>query len=647
MKPGLAPFAAGGNAGGAGGGGGAAQDPARFLALDGMRGIAAIAVVLVHIGYFSGLRWLAPFGFLSVDLFFMISGFVIGYAFEPRLLAGMSWLRFMGFRVARIYPTLLLGLLVGCLAYLIAPPAGYTIGWRSLAHLLLIPDLFGPGIFPLNGVFWTLFFELAVNAVHGLAVRRLTTPRLAAVVLLSAVAWALAALSLGDWGAGWNGSTFFVGGIPRICFGYGAGLLLYRLFGSGAWRIPETSYLLPLGAAALLLALPDFGPPLPRILVSLFLLLPLIVLVSVFARVPPAARTFIQWLAVVSYPLYAIHLPFLVTVRDLAGAGLAPAGWAAAGLACLAVATVLGYFYDIPVRNWLRHRLVPPRPVPRSAGGGPAAPIPTVYSAAPVSRAPGAFLAESWLDLRRSGSIAWRLFRSDLRARRRQNLLGHAWLFIPAAATALVCTYLQRRGIVALQETGLPYPLFVLCGVLLWQSFTDAINAPLQQLGAMRHLITRSRVPHEAVIAAGAAGALLNAAIRCAVLLLVLPFLAVDLSPSLLLMPLGFAALVLLGLGVGLLVSPIGLLYEDVRRALPLATLLWFFLTPVVYPIPQGAGWLRLNPVSPLLEAARSWITAPSVPFAFLAVLAGAALALAAGILLYRVARPHLVARLG
>ncbi|TMJ18002.1 MAG: hypothetical protein E6G94_00880 [Alphaproteobacteria bacterium] len=286
----------------------------------------------------------------------------------------------------------------------------------------------------------------------------------------------------------------------------------------------------------------------------------------------------------------------------------------------------------------------------RAALGDPASSAPpteTVYTAGSVLRSPGAFLAGAGRDAARSGDIALRLFRSEVRARRRQSLLGHAWLFLPAAATTLVCTYLQRRGVVGMRETMLPYPLFVLSGMLMWQTLTDALNAPLQQLNAMRQLITRSRVPHEAVVAAGAAGALLNAAVRLALLLLVLPFFGMALAPSLLLLPFAFLALLLLGLAAGLVIAPFGLLYEDVGRGLPFATLFWFFLSPVVYPVAAGAGWLRFNPVSPLMEAGRSWLVAPSAPTAFAAVTLGSAAVLVAASLFYRLARPHLVARLG
>jgi peptidoglycan/LPS O-acetylase OafA/YrhL/ABC-type polysaccharide/polyol phosphate export permease len=617
------------------------RDADRLLALDALRGIAALAVLLIHIGFLSGERWLAPFGFLAVDLFFMISGFVIGHAFEPKLACGMSRRRFMALRLVRLYPTLLLGLMLGVASYFTAPPGGYELGWASLGHLLLVPDIFSAGLFPLNGVFWTLFFELAINGVHAIFIRQLTTRRLALLVLLSGIAWALTAIALGDWGAGWNGDTF-AGGAARVAWGYGIGLLLYRLWHAGALKPPPLPFMLPLALAGLLLIAPRFGVPLLRVCASAFLLLPLIVLIAAQARAPRSSRAIAEWLGAISYPLYAVHLPLLVVAGTLVHGRLQILQWTASGLACLGIATAVAHWYDLPLRRFLRSRIGS-----ESLPGSASETRETVYSAASVLRSPRMFWGGARRDLHLSVGIGWRLFRSELRARRRYSLLGHGWLFLPAAATALVCTYLQRRGIVGLPETILPYPLFVLSGVLFWQTFTDGLNAPLRQLTAMRQLITRSRVPHEAVLAAGAAGVALNGAIRLGLLLALLPLF--DIAPALswLLLPIGFFALALLGFAFGLMIAPFGLLSEDVGRALPIATLFWFFLTPVAYPIPAGADWLRLNPVLPLIDAVRSWMHGSSTAGAFIVVLAASTLLLAWGALSYRVARPHLIARLG
>lgn len=269
----------------------------------------------------------------------------------------------------------------------------------------------------------------------------------------------------------------------------------------------------------------------------------------------------------------------------------------------------------------------------------------TVYSARPRLHEFRRFLADAAGSLRRAPGTAFRLYRSELRARNRRAALAYVWLLLPAAGTALVCSYIQSRRVVAIAPTELPYPLFVLSGVLLWQIFAEALNAPLHQLQANRLIATRTRVPHEAVILAGALRTLANAALRMGVLLPVLLLFDVPLSASALLVPLGVLCLVLLGLALGLLVAPLGLLYDDVARGLLVVSGFWLFLTPVIYPLP-AAGWLRLNPVSPVLDTTRTWLTSAEVDGGFILV-AGLSLAgLVFAWLLYRLAQPHLVARI-
>ncbi|CUS44114.1 MAG: ABC transporter permease [Pseudomonadota bacterium] len=269
-----------------------------------------------------------------------------------------------------------------------------------------------------------------------------------------------------------------------------------------------------------------------------------------------------------------------------------------------------------------------------------------VYSASPELRRPRHFAAKAMLDLRASGAIAWRLFRSNLRIRHRRTFLGYLWLLLPVMGTVLICSYIHSRRIVSIAPTSLPYPLFVLSGMILWQSFVDAINAPLQQLTAARQLITRSRVPHEAIILAGAMEVLLNAAVRLAVLVVVIA-IWVPFVPSMVLIPAGVVALVVFGLAIGLAVAPLGLLYDDIGRVIAMAMTFWFFLTPVIYPLPSF-GPLRFNPVAPLLVTTRSWLLGWwGVSNGFLVIVGIALVGLVAAWLWYRLARPHVVSRLG
>jgi peptidoglycan/LPS O-acetylase OafA/YrhL len=318
-----------------------------ILTLDAIRGLAAISVLLIHIGWMGGNRSLARFGYLSVDLFFVVSGFVIGRAYEEKLLSGMRWHRFMLLRVARLYPSMFLGLVAGLVAYFVVPAGTYRLGWYSIGHLFLIPDLTADAIFPLNGALWSLFFELAINALHGLVVRRLSILKLTVFVLAMGAWWAFAASSSGNWGGGWNRESF-VSGFARVGWSYGAGLLLHRLT-LGRWRIPA---IVPIASAALLLFLPAFGGATPRIALSVFVLFPLIVALAVASEVPPFGRGIARWLGAISYPLYAIHHPLLVIVlrRFEISRG---ARWTAVAAAIMAVATVVAYAWDAPVRKRL------------------------------------------------------------------------------------------------------------------------------------------------------------------------------------------------------------------------------------------------------------------------------------------------------
>jgi lipopolysaccharide transport system permease protein len=272
--------------------------------------------------------------------------------------------------------------------------------------------------------------------------------------------------------------------------------------------------------------------------------------------------------------------------------------------------------------------------------------IETVYSSSPALRHPSRFLAAAGEDLRRVPGTAWALFRSNVRGRHRRALLGYVWLLVPATATTVIWVYVQSRRIISIAPTDLPYPVYVLAGTVLWQTFADALNAPLQQLNAGRALITRSRVSLEALILAGVYEVLLNSVVRLALLAAVLLAFRIPVGPGVLLVPFGIAALVVLGSALGVLAAPVGLLYDDVGRGITLATGFWFFLTPVLYRTPPR-GIVRWNPVTPLLDTTRAWLTSGEASRGFVAVAVISAGLLVMAWLFQRLARPHVVARLG
>ncbi|MCA1632269.1 MAG: ABC transporter permease [Acidobacteria bacterium] len=274
-----------------------------------------------------------------------------------------------------------------------------------------------------------------------------------------------------------------------------------------------------------------------------------------------------------------------------------------------------------------------------------------VYSADSQLRSPGRFVSGVWTDLRVSPPVAWRLFLHSLRAGYRQSWLGYFWLLLPPLATTLTWVFLHSAKILDVGQTDTPYPIYVLTGALLWQVFAEALHSPLQRLSSARNILTKSRIPHEALLLAGLFEVLFNFIVRLVVLLPVLIWFRSSWSLSLLLAPFGVMSLLLLGFAIGLLLTPVGLLYQDVSRGLSLIVGFWFFLTPVIYPPP--AQWPAsllgtLNPVTSLLVTTRQWLALGTVAPArgFAPVIIASLLCFAVGWLGYRLARPHLIARL-
>ena len=269
----------------------------------------------------------------------------------------------------------------------------------------------------------------------------------------------------------------------------------------------------------------------------------------------------------------------------------------------------------------------------------------TVYSSAAALAQPGRFFAAALDDLRASPRIAWRLYSSEVRGRSRRTLLGYFWLVIPPAAATILCVYMQSLGILSVGRTELPYPLHVLSGVLLWQVFAEALHAPSRQLVGSRHLLSRSRVPHEALLFTALLHVILSAAIRLG-LLVVATWLFAGPGGAGILLPAGLVSLILFGFALGLLVAPWAILIDDASHFLKMVATFWFVVTPVAYS-PVRTGLLAFNPVTPLLDTARAGLGSGGPSAGFLATTVIACLVLGAAWLLNRVASPHVVERLG
>jgi lipopolysaccharide transport system permease protein len=275
-----------------------------------------------------------------------------------------------------------------------------------------------------------------------------------------------------------------------------------------------------------------------------------------------------------------------------------------------------------------------------------------VYTPESPLRHPGRFIAAMLRDFAMSRGLAWRLFVRDLSAMYRQSFFGYLWAFVPPVLAALPWVFLNHQSIISIRDTPIAYPAFVLTGMLLWQSFLDALNSPLKQANTARSMLAKVNFPREALILAGLAEAVWNLGIRLLLLIPVLALYGALGSTSLIWAPFAMAGLLILGLSLGLLITPLGLLYTDVSRGITLIATFGMLLTPVVYP-PRTTGlggWLATwNPVSPVLVTARDWLTGQGATLSagFWWVFAGAWLLFFVAAILYRLTMPLLIERMG
>jgi len=261
-------------------------------------------------------------------------------------------------------------------------------------------------------------------------------------------------------------------------------------------------------------------------------------------------------------------------------------------------------------------------------------------------------LGRMYEDLKNCRFLAWRLFVRNLSAQYRQTALGYIWLFLPPIATTVTWVFLNSQKILSIGVTDLPYPVFVLTGTLLWQGFVDALQAPGQQFQVSKTMLTKIQFPHEAILLAAMGGVLFNFLIRLVLLMLILFWYQIPFEASMFLAPIGIFALLGLGFMVGVILLPLAMLYGDVQRLLMLITPIWFFLTPVVYPAPEvwpASLLAQVNPASSLLVTARQWMTGSEVThlLTFAIVTLCIIILSMLGWLIYRMAVPHLIERIG
>ena len=236
----------------------------------------------------------------------------------------------------------------------------------------------------------------------------------------------------------------------------------------------------------------------------------------------------------------------------------------------------------------------------------------SIYTPHSSIKKPSILLKEMFSDLMASHSLAWRLADRDIKSQYRQSILGILWAFINPIINTLMWMFLNSTGIIKVANTAIPYPLYVFTGTMLWGIFTDAVGSPSNQTNNAKGILTKINFPKEALILSGIYQTLFNSVIKIVILMIIILIMGVYPNWTLLLFPIAFFTLILLGTSIGLFLTPIGMLYGDVGRIIPLFLQVLMYISPVLFPMPK-TGWVcklfNLNPLTPIIIAARNWLT--------------------------------------
>lgn len=263
----------------------------------------------------------------------------------------------------------------------------------------------------------------------------------------------------------------------------------------------------------------------------------------------------------------------------------------------------------------------------------------------------GTLLKATAKDFFGSHFLAKQLATRDIKSQYRQSYLGIIWAFITPISSAFVWIFLSATGTVNLSDTGVPYPIYVFSGTLIWSIITEAINSPTSSTNAARGIISKINFPKEALVLSGIYKLVFNSSIKIGLLIILIFVFGVGFHWSLLLFPLAIVAAIVFGTTIGLFFTPISLIYTDIAKIISMGLSLLMYITPVVYAIPKTGIMktiMELNPFTALILTSRDLALGSTPEFLnyFFWVFVVSTFLFFIGLVLYRISIPIIVERL-
>jgi lipopolysaccharide transport system permease protein len=260
-------------------------------------------------------------------------------------------------------------------------------------------------------------------------------------------------------------------------------------------------------------------------------------------------------------------------------------------------------------------------------------------------------LVKSINGYRSSFHLAKQLAKRDITSQHRQSIFGIFWVILPVLMNALVWIFLQSSGTINLTATAIPYPLFVLIGTTVWSIFGECLNMPIGTINGNRGIITKINFEKEALITLGFIKIGFNLLIKLGMILFFILYFQVVPTVSILLFFPFLLLMMLFFISIGIIIAPIGILYNDISRFIPIALQLLMYITPVLYAIPESGVMkiiMSLNPLSYWIVDIRNTLTGMPIEngFFWLASLFITLVLSVMAMVVYRVSMPIITERM-
>ncbi|MBD0336286.1 MAG: ABC transporter permease, partial [Cyanobacteria bacterium Co-bin13] len=202
-------------------------------------------------------------------------------------------------------------------------------------------------------------------------------------------------------------------------------------------------------------------------------------------------------------------------------------------------------------------------------------PLEIIHTPDSLLRHPKQLFKLMWQDLLASRELAWRLMIRDISAQYRQSVLGVAWAFLPPIAMAVGFTLAGEAQVFNTGQTDIPYPAYVMFSTALWQTFVESLSGPVDAVTKAKPMLARVNFPREAIILAKMGEVGFNFAIKLILIVGLFLWYRIPVSWTVILAPVALIHLTLLGTFIGTLLSPLGVLYQDVSKGLTFITSFW------------------------------------------------------------------------